>query len=304
MSRYMDVDIYFGKKRVRLTGIIIFFGVLFVLAVAAVLIMIPGRGIPAVSKGRQMLVKDRYIIHAGGLVTDPDGRELSYTNSKEALNNCYECGNRIVEIDLMVTADDEVVCAHDNEDEDVKRWAHEVDDAGWQDNPPTLSTFLAANFAGTLSTMSLADLADFMTEHADLFVVTDVKDDNMGVLSVIREDYPDLVNNFIVQIYHEDEYDKVRKLGFNNIIYTLYRATDEELEKDELTAFVKKTNLTGVTFWAEYPDQYSETFEALKELKVPLLIHTINDKGEMEKYLKMGISGIYTDVVNEGERYE
>lgn len=304
MGRYVDVYISFGKRRVKLTGVIIFCAVLFALACAAVLILIPGRGIPSVASGRKMLADERYIIHAGGLVDTPDGRTLSYTNSVEALQNCYEHGNRIVELDFMMTSDDEVICAHDNEDEDVKRWAHEVDEAGWQGNPPTKETFLAAKFAGVLTTMSLDDLAAFMEEHADLYVVTDVKDDNFDICSIIRQKYPELVNNFIIQIYHENEYDRIRKLGFGNIIYTLYRAADEELEKDALLEFIGSNDLTGLTFWAEYPDQYSDTFEALKETKVPLLVHTINDRNDMKKYIDMGISGIYTDLVDEGERYE
>ncbi len=304
MSRYVDVDLYIGPKKVRLTGVIIFCAVIFLLFCIAELVLIPGRGIPTVKAGREMLTGERYIIHAAGYVTDPEGRKLSYTNSMEALQNCYDLGNRVVEIDLMSTSDDEIVCAHDNEDEDIKQWAYEVDDAGWMNNPPTKETFLAAKFAGTLTTMSLDDLAGFMKEHADLYVVTDVKDDNRDVCEAVRERYPELVNNFIIQIYHEDEYDRIRKYGFNNMIYTLYRATDEELEKDELIRFVRDSNLTGITFWAEYPDQYSETFEALKELGIPLFVHTINDKEDMKKYIDIGVSGIYTDVPEKGERYE
>lgn len=304
LSRYVDVDIYFGKKKVRLTGVIVFCAVVFALACIAILVLIPGRGILTTRQGRQMLARERYVIHAGGNVTDDGGRELSYTNSMEALQNCYDQGNRVAEFDLMVTSDDEVVCAHDNEDEDAKRWASEVDDAGWQNNPPTKETFLNAKYAGTLTTMSLDDLAAFMNEHADFYVVTDVKDDNREVCSLIRERYPKLSGNFIIQIYHEDEYDMVKKLGFNNIIYTLYRAEDEELEKDRLIAFIRDNNLLGVTFWAEFQDQYSEEFEAMKELGIPLFVHTINDMNDMKRYIEMGVTGIYTDVTDKGERYE
>ena len=301
MGRYVDVNIYFGKKKIRITGIIVAAVLVFVVACIAVLVMIPGRGIPTVSKGRKLLSDERYIIHAGGEVTDESGRKLTYTNSKEALNNCYDSGNRIAEFDFMITSDDEIVCAH-NDEENEDGWAYGLPGVGDAVNPPTLEGFLASEFMGSLSTMSLDDLAEFMYAHNDLYVVTDVKDDNEEVCRAIREKYPDLIRNFIIQIYHEDEYDKIKALGFNNIIYTLYRATDEELETEELLGFVNGSKLTAVTFWDEFQTQYEDAFVKLKETKVPLFVHTVNDKERMRELFDMGITGIYTDVTDSQER--
>lgn len=304
MSKYVDVDVYIGKKRIRMTGIIVAAVLIFVLFCIAVIVCLPGRGIATVASGRKMIVNDRYIIHAAGAVTDEQGRELTYTNSVEALDNCYGNGNRICELDFMETSDDEVVCAHDYEEEDENGWAHGFAGLGDAVNPPTLEGFMSAKFEGTLTPMSLKDLAQFMNDHSDLYVVTDVKDNNERICRIIKEEYPKLVNNFIIQIYHEDEYDKVKKLGFNNIIYTLYRATDEELETDRLLGFVRDSNLTAVTFWEDYPTQYTDAFEELKTCGIPLCVHTVNDPDRMKSYIDMGIAGIYTDVVNPEDRYQ
>ncbi len=302
MGRYVDVNIYIGKKKIRITALILIGVVLFAAACIAVLVLIPGRGISTVSKGRELLANEKYIIHAGGFVTGEDGQQYSYTNSVEALNSCYDNGNRIAEFDLMITSDDEIVCAHDEAEEGGEGWAHGLPGVGDPVNPPTLEGFLGAKFMGSLTTMSLDELAAFMRQHSDLYVVTDVKDDNEEVCRRIRQDYPDLMRNFIIQIYHEDEYDRIKQLGFNNIIYTLYRADDSELEKDALLGFVNDTKLLAVTFWEDYPKQYEETFNALKETKVPLFAHTVNDRESMRRLLDQGVTGLYTDVVDREER--
>ena len=304
MSRFIDVNLYFGEKKIRMTGVIAAVLILLIAGCLAVLVLKPGRGVYTVGKCQKLLTDNRYIIHAGGFIDDGDGNLLSYTNSREALANCYEKGNRISEFDFMLTADEQVVCAHDDEEDDgVDLWAYKVKNAGLKNNPPTLEMFVNANFDDALSTMTLDDLAAFMKDHPDFYVVTDVKDDNEKICGMIRENYPELTNSFIIQIYHPDEYNSIKRLGFNNIIYTLYRATEDELSTGELVEFVKSSRLSGVTFWTDFVTQRSESFEALKECQIPLFVHTVNDKDEMKKYIDLGITGIYTDVVEKEEQY-
>ena len=297
----MEINIYFGKKKIKVTYLAVAAVILAVIACVCIVVLIPGRGLATVQQARKLLTAQRYIIHAGGFVTDEAGAQHSYTNSLEALSNCYENGNRVSEFDFMITADDEIICAH-NDDDNVL-WAHGVTDAGTALDPPTLDRFKSATFEGGLTTMSLDDLAAFMNGHDDFYVVTDVKDNNVLVCRMIAEKYPKLRQNFIVQIYHPDEYDKIRDLGFPYIIFTLYRATDEELKPDSLTAAANHGPLVGFCFWTDFSEQLPESYAALKETKLPLFVHTVNDTEEMRSFIEMGISGIYTDVVNKEDQY-
>ena len=301
MNSYIDINLYLGKKKIKVTWLAVAAVVIAAVACLFVIVMIPPRGFVTVQQARRFFTDNRYIIHAGGLVDNGEGEMLSYTNSIEALNNCYDKGNRISEFDFMITADDEVVCAH-GDDEDVL-WAHGVEGAGWKDNPPTLENFKNASFEGALTTMSLDDLAHFMNEHEDFYVVTDVKDNNILVCRMISEKYPKLRQNFIVQIYHPDEYDKVRELGFPYIIYTLYRATDVELTPESLEAAARHGKLVGFCFWDGFETQYPESFEVLKNTHLPLFVHTINTAEDMKRVLDMGAAGIYTDVVDKEDQY-
>lgn len=301
MSRYVDVNLYIGKKKIKAGAVIAALVILAVISCFAVLVLIPPKGIYTINGCRKMLRNDRYIIHAGGFVEDESGEMLSYTNSREAIENCYEKGNRICELDFMMTADGKVVCAHNEDEEDT--WAHGITVQGRSNEQLDFYEFMGAKFNGMLTTVSLEDLAGFMRGHKDFYIVTDVKDDNIGVCDIISRDYPDLRNRFIVQIYHPDEYKRIRKLGFDYVIYTLYMATPDELTADATRDFINDADLVGVTFWMDYPESFPESYEILRQSGLPLFVHTVNDKDQMKSYIDMGIDGIYTDVVNKEEQY-
>lgn len=297
----MDVNLYIGNKKFKAGALITALVLLVVAACLAVLVFVPGKGIYTINGCKKMLRDNRYIIHAGGFIEDESGKALSYTNSYEALQNCYDHGNRICELDFLTTGDGMVVCAHNEDEEDT--WAHGIKVQGKTNEPLGFYEFMGAKFEGSLTTMSLDDLAGFLRDHRDLFIVTDVKDDNIGVCSVISSEYPDLRNNFIVQIYHPDEYKRIRELGFDYVIYTLYRATDDELTPENTKDFIDSANLVGVTFWMEYPDNYADSYAVLEQSGLPLFVHTVNDRNEMKSFIDMGIDGIYTDVVNKEDQY-
>ena len=239
-----------------------------------------------ISRIRNMLKNERYIIHAGGLVQDNEGNAYSYTNSREAMETCYGNGNRVSEFDFMLTKDGYLVCAHDFEDDD----------------PPTLDEFLNSKTEGGFSTMSLDRLAGFMRSHPDFYVVTDIKGNNVEACKLIKDTYPDLVGRFIVQIYHMDEYTPIYELGFRYIIYTLYRADENELKMDVLQKNAAEHVLTGFTFWYYLADD-DEFLSGLSATDTPLFIHTVNDMSDMKKYTEKGINGIYTDISDKSLQY-
>ena len=72
---------------------------------------------PDLQRLRQQLAEDGCIIHAGGYVTLSDGAQVSYTNSLEALENCWRNGKRFCEIDLQETMDGTLICGHGEENE-------------------------------------------------------------------------------------------------------------------------------------------------------------------------------------------
>ena len=224
-----------------------------------------------------------YILHAGGQI---DG--FAGGNVLEGLEQSYQAGSRVVEIDFNFTADGYLACIHDWN----RRFPSTLDG---KVEAPALQEFLDVPVYGRYTPLWAGSLGEFMRSHPELYVVTDVKDENIRAAAVIREYCPDLMDRFIIQIYRESECAPIRELGFEHIIYTLYALPwKEKMDTAHLAEFARDHELLGYTF-ADVLCQREGYVEEMKRTGVPLYIHTVNDPQLQEEFFKMGISGIYTD---------
>ena len=222
------------------------------------------------------------IMHAGGAVEG----QLS-TNSMEALEQSYSVGCRTVELDFNFSSDGYPVCIHD--------WHERFSGKIKSGEPMSKDEFLSCKIYETYTPMWIGDVAEFMRHHRDLFVVTDVKDDNLAFAAYLAENYPDLRERFIIQIYQKEEYEPIRELGFENVIFTLYRMSWEEIiDFEGLKQFAEETGILAYTF--DHTLLEMEFYPlGMKTTGVPLLVHTVNEPELKQRYYEMGITGIYTD---------
>jgi len=224
----------------------------------------------------------RYITHAAGTIDGMNG-----SNSLEALQQAYDAGCRYVEIDFQFTADGELACIHD--------WYRQYTSAILADGTAlTLEEFKACRIYDRYTPLWLGSLADFMTDHPDLYIITDIKTDNPRAASLIGERYPGLTDRFIIQIYDGSEYDAVRDAGFDHIIYTLYMLDwNSKTDTAALCRYAAGHPLLGYTFSYELCSVEGYV-DGMLQAGVPLYIHTVNGD-DQQQYFDMGITGIYTD---------
>jgi len=103
----------------------------------------------------------RFIAHAGGSIAGH-----SYTNSLEAMNLSYKKGFRLFELDIIKTADDFFVAAHD--------WRHWAKQAGFNgDEVPDLETFMSHKILGKYTPMDMDAINSWFASHTDAILVTD-----------------------------------------------------------------------------------------------------------------------------------
>lgn len=240
---------------------------------------------------REALASDRAIVHAAGGITASDGSYHIYTNSYDALQNTLAYENRYVEIDFTHAADHALLCTHYEEYRDYNA-----------------DEFMEEKIDGEFIPMSLVTLADVMYSHPELIVITDIKDGNIDGLEQIKKWYPDLTDRFIAQIYHPYEYPLARKLGYRYIIYTLYDADEWELEMSNIKKTISECDLVGLTYGDYWMDEEG-FFDNISDTDIPMYIHTIDNKEDIEQYLNMGFSAIYTnntdnDWMREGVRHD
>ena len=236
---------------------------------------------------RNLMSADGHIIHAGGFL-DTELGQVSYTNSLEALENLYSKGNRFCEIDLQETVDGMLICGHGDENELVYGTGLPLNATGEE--------FLNCRICGEFTPLSLADLAAFMQEHPDLYIITDVKTDNILVCERIAAEYPGLKDRFIVQIQMPGEYDVLREMGFRYIMYPIFKTPDKDRDVLSLAGFARNHQLVALIVPNGYYSPDFKLFIAEKVLGTPVVLHTLNDEWEIDYFLDHKLAlAVYTD---------
>ena len=243
---------------------------------------------PELMRLRQQLAEDGCIIHAGGYVTLSNGTQVSYTNSLEALENCWQNGKRFCEIDLQEASDGTLICGHGDEDELVFGTGLPTTASG--------ADYLSCRIYGELTPLSAEDLAAFMRGHSGFYVFADVKSNNLRVCRRLAEAFPDLRSRFIVQIQLPEEYETLRELGFPYITYPIFKTPDEQRGLLQLTAFAENHELLALILPNGYYSPDSKLLLAGKLIRTPLILHTLNDSWEIDYYLHNHLAAaVYTD---------
>lgn len=235
---------------------------------------------PAATPAATKPAFEAIVAHSGGIA-----KGLDYTNSREALDTAYANGIRWFELDMATTTDDHVVL--------VNNWGDGFEKL-FPGNPRgrrSHADFLALKMADGLTQMDLDRLVEWMAAHPDATVVTDVKDDNLGVLKRLAEKHKPMLERFVPQMYHFEEYDPLKPVGFPKLILSLYamEATD-----DEVLEFVKTHPVHAVTMPVERA-KASDLAKKLGAAGIPVYAHTVNEKSELDELITSGVDGVYTD---------
>ena len=153
------------------------------------------------------------IAHAGGGI---NGK--TYTNSYNALNINIDNGYKYFELDFSFTIDTKLVCLHDWKKDFIRWFGFSITEK------PTLETY--SNWVKNkleFKKCTLDGLALWLKNNPDVKIVTDVKEDNLRALSIIRHEIPNSHKQIIPQIYQPQNFKTVKEMGYEQIIWTLYR---------------------------------------------------------------------------------
>jgi len=222
------------------------------------------------------------IAHAGGGLDNK-----VYTNSIAALDHNYALGFRLFELDFIWTSDSQLVCGHDWQDSVDKNHGFRYEVA------PTLAQF-DRDFANSkYAPCTLGALTDWLVRHPEVEVVTDIKDQNLKGLVLLRQSLGSNASQIIPQIYAPSEYSVVREIGYEQIILTLYRygGDTRQLLKD----------ISGLQLFAITMPKHRALGGLgvlLGKLGIATYTHTINDINSFGVFREhWGIDEIYTDFI-------
>lgn len=228
------------------------------------------------------------VAHAGG-----GFNRRSHTNSHDALDHNLKQGFSHFELDFSFTKDHQLVCIHDYEENFETIFGFQTEEK------PTLDAFksLVEKTPG-FKNCTLESLAVWMEQNPSVFIITDIKEDNLKALRMISETAPDFKRRIIPQIYDPSNYNSVKDIGFEQVIWTLYRydGSDEEVIK-----WVDTFNGPFAVTMGE--TRAKSTLPAkLAKKYIPTYVHTINTPDEAHRHLNNhSITEIYTDFLHPTE---
>ena len=230
----------------------------------------------------------QYAAHAGGMING-----YTVTNCLEALNESVRLGYSLIEVDIIKTSDDKYVLSHD--------WEYMSNRVPFALNEPvTGDVFENYKIFNKFTPVTLNLLIEFLDKHPGISVITDTKDRDYSSLIHIAKNYPSYINRFIPQVYLFEDYEDIKKLGYNRIIVTVYdMPASVKSSPGRIAQMAEKLGAYAVTI----PDELIVDKEYIKGLhfeKIDYLVHTVNSVERARELFDMGVIGVYTDFLGPG----
>ena len=237
--------------------------------------------IPKLSEKFDEYKKDtlRFIAHAGGAI---DG--LNYTNSLEAMNNSYEKGFRLFEIDFRLTSDDIFVAVHDWDE-----WKTFTNHKG--EVPVSLDTFLASKIANRYTPLDINLVNKWFAAHPDAVLITDKVNTPEKFAKEFKYKNRLMMELFTWDAVHIAKENNIEPIVSENLIFS---------DEKNILSKLKELNIKYVAMSRKSLAKHTELFKNLRNIGAKVYAYHINekiDKDEMYavKYEMDYYYGIYAD---------
>lgn len=224
-------------------------------------------------------INNRYIAHAGGEING-----IKSTNSKQALDENYEKGFRLFELDIIETSDGTWVAAHD-----WKMWARFTDYVGTL--PPTLADFKKYKIYGEYDTMDLNGINAWFATHPEATLVTDKVNDPIAFANAFVDK-----NRLIMELFSLLAVEEASQKGIQTII------SQEPLMaiKGDKLNYLAVNNIKYVAVSRRIIASQTKLLLELRDQDIKVYVYNVNfDAGKDEKYVlenEIGlVYGMYAD---------
>lgn len=237
------------------------------------------------------MYQNKYLAHSlGGY------RGLKYLNCEEGLLNALLHGYKYFEVDLMFTEDGELVCSHGWNEENCLK-------TGMQYKPEfehmTRELFLRQKVHG-LTTMDARRLYQYMVMFPDTYWELDLhtlpKDKAIRMAEKILEVFErneEVLDRCLVQVNSKAMY-----AGIDSVYHFKYYQYNikNAIEKlDEYIQFSLQNNICAMAMKSAFATK--ENIEKVRSAGLALLIFTVDNYVEAQKYISWGANTICTNTL-------
>ena len=200
----------------------------------------------------------RFIAHAGGKIDN-----ITYTNSLEALTENYKKGFRYFELDILKTADNKFVAAHD-----WKKWRK---NHGFQeDEPITHEIFMSRKAKNKFTPLSIAEINAWFKNHPDAILVTDKVNTPKQFSEAFNFKSRLIMELFSAQAIKEANKHQIKFLAAPNV----FKGMNETEQLD----FIKSNNVKYLSISRNSITKNRVFYKKLKNLGVKLYAYHISFK--------------------------
>ena len=147
------------------------------------------------------------IAHAGGALEG-----ATDLNSKEAVENAIQNGFLYIELDLLETADGDIVAAHD--------WPHFHQLTGNTGSERILNASEAKlrKILGAQTVLISKDIHEIFMSHPSIYLVTD----KIQNIDLLYEKFSDFKDRIIVEVFSVEKYREVQSRGFLHAAFCVW----------------------------------------------------------------------------------
>jgi len=222
---------------------------------------------------------DRYIAHAGGEIEG-----LKYTNSLEALNDNYEQGFRLFELDISETKDGHFVATHD--------WDYWKKETNYQGEVPvSLSEFKKHKIRNKYTTIDLTAINLWFSEHPDAIIVTD----KINAPEKFAKQFVDK-NRLVMELFSKQAVEEALSNGVSPLISE--KAISEI--KGDVVSYLIENKIKYVGLSRRTIANKKDFLKKCRENNIHVYVYHINfDAGKDERYVldnEIGlVYGMYAD---------
>jgi len=191
---------------------------------------------------------------------------------------------RQFEISLSWTSDNQLVCLR-----------------AWADVPALFGVNSAekiteAEFQDLVNTSpftqcTLSSLANWLRQNPDHRMVTNVREEPVKAFELIAKKFPDLQNRFIPAVKTPAAFVDVEQLSYEDIIWNIFRS---QLSNSAIAAHLPDMKPYAILMPRSRAEQGLARV-ALQVADIPSYVATINSSSEVEKYMSLGVTEVFTD---------
>lgn len=222
----------------------------------------------------------------------------SYSNCLEGFVENYAEGHRIFEVDIEYTSDGKMVLCHD--------WKRQMYPGHRAGTRPTYAQFMGAKIFGKYTPLDIEGLLRLMDQYPDATVITDSKYDDTAT---VKKQFTTLVktarelglentlDRFVVELYNKKMLKTVKNVypfrAYMLTLYKLYKKAPSKSQLKDVAAFCRDN---GITMLAMYTKWWKSSYMSiLDDYDVDGALYTTNSASDARKYLKQGITALFTD---------